>query len=144
MEASEAQLAPVLEAELAPNGADPTHNEEPSEVEVAKGEVVDDAKQIDWHGLGLTLPVSLPASMMFDMTEAEIEGDDATGGSAAVHTVYKLLGKEQWHKAKRHAEELGLSVDDFSGFITSVYAAYGMGPGESSGSSSSSGNGGDS
>ena len=80
--------------------------------------------------------------MMFEMTEAEVEGDDSTGGSAAVHTVYRLLGQEQWHKAKRHADELGLSVDDFSEFITSVFTAYGMAPGESSASSSSSENAG--
>ena len=83
MEASEAQLAPLPEAEHTPNGADPTHEEAPPvppyEVEVARGEVVDD-KQIDWHGLGLTLPPTLPASMMFDMTVAEIEGDDSTSG----------------------------------------------------------------
>jgi hypothetical protein len=138
MEATQAHLAPLPEAEHNPNGG------EPDEVEVARGEVVDDNKQIDWHGLGLTLPASLPAAMMFDMTEAEIEGDDATGGSAAVHTVYKLLGKDQWRQAKRHADELNLSVEDFSDFINQVYAAYGMGPGESSESSSSQGKGGDS
>ena len=38
--------------------------------------------------------------MMFEMTEAEVKGDEATTGSIAVHTVYKLLGKEQWKKAK--------------------------------------------
>jgi hypothetical protein len=138
MEASQAQLAPLPEAEQHPNGA------APDEADVARGEVVDDAKMIDWHGLGLTLPASLPASMMFDMTEAEIEGGDDGSGSAAVHTVYKLLGKEQWRQAKRHAEEMNLSVDDFSDFINSVYAAYGMGPGESSASSSSQEKGGDS
>ena len=79
--------------------------------------------------------------MMFSMTEAEIDGSES-GGSAAVHTVYKLLGKEQWGRAKRHADELHLSVDDFGDFINSVYQAYGMGPGESSGSSSSSESGG--
>ena len=148
MEASEAQLAPLPEAEHTPNGAQPTHEEappvrdpahEPHEVEVARGEVVDEAKMVDWHGLGLTLPPTLPAAMMFDMTVAEIEGDDSTSGSAAVHTVYKLLGKEQWLKAKRHAEEMNLTVDDFGDFINTVYRAYGMGTsGEASGSSSSS------
>ena len=81
---------------------------------------------------------------MFDMTEAEVEGDETVSGSAAVHTVYKALGRDQWRKAKRHAEELNLSVDDFGEFINSVYRAYGMSAGESQGSSPSPAGGGDS
>jgi len=128
MEASQAQLASPPEL----NGGDPMNEQPPDEVESAKGEVVDEAKMVDFHGLALTLPPSLPASMMFDMTEAEVDGDDSITGSAAVHAVFRAVGKDQWRKAKRHAEDLNLTVDDFSDFVNSVFKAYGMGSGESS------------
>ena len=134
MQASKAQLAAARKP--AENGHVPDGKIPSDEVESVKAEVVDEAKMVDWHGLALTLPPKLPASMMFDMTEAEVEGDDAAaGGSAAVHAVYKLLGKEQWAKAKRHSDEIGLSADDFADFVNAVFKAYGMGgSGESSAS----------
>jgi hypothetical protein len=109
-------------------------------VDAARGEVVEDGpKTIAWHELELTLPPELPAWFMFDMTTAEAEDDL---NSFAVHAVRNLLTIDQWKKARDWAVEKQLSMESFTEIVDQVYAAYGLGPGESEASDSSSENAG--
>lgn len=115
----------------------------PDQIEAVKGEVVEDGpstKTLMWHGADLVLPAELPGTAMFDVTEAQVGGDD----TAILKLIYDLIGKEQWAKARAVAGEQKLNSDDFQKLLQKVLAEYGMGPGESSDSAeSSSGDGGE-
>lgn len=133
-------VAPASKKTAGSNGDGPkTHVKE---LEAVRGEVVEDApetKTLVWHGTDLVLPGELPGSAMFDITEAQVGGDD----TAILRLIYNLIGQEQWAKARAVAAEKKLNSDAFQDLLGQVLGQYGMGPSEQPPSSDSSTDAGD-
>lgn len=123
------------------NGKPPNAKPPVPQIEAVKGETAasPQTKTLEWHGINVVLPDTLPAWWMFDVFEAQA-GDDV----AMVRAIYDIVGPDNWQKCRTVAKELELGQDEFNELIQQVLGVYGMSEGEPSPSTGSSATGGDS
>lgn len=105
----------------------------------AKSEKTKKAKTYTWRGIKLTLPATLPGTLLWDLRNVE---EDPVGFLEA------FVGEEQSLRlrAKVAADELGLEevAEEFREIVGGILKKYGLGPGKSLGSEQPSTNGGSS
>lgn len=96
-------------------------------------------KIVEWRGLELEFPPVLPATVFFDLNDAQ-EQDDALAYLRILRTLAGDEGYRQIRESLTAEDSFGAIVDEL--FDDVIPAAYGLDVGESSASSSSSTSGG--
>jgi hypothetical protein len=109
-------------------------------VDAAKGEVVEEAKTVEWEGLTFGIPREIPAVFLMDQVSME-SSSDMTGMIRLLHTI---LGEEQFTQSRNRVVEISdaNSMDDqvqhIVDLLNTVLNSYGTDQGESSASEDSS------
>jgi hypothetical protein len=95
-----------------------------------------ESRTIDFRGLELTLPATMPGAVLFDV--GLVDEKDIVG---MMRLLDSLIGREQYLQVRAKVAEDGLDVETVAEplgeLINDAFGAYGMKPGEAQASSGS-------
>jgi hypothetical protein len=104
-----------------------------SKAKAARAEKAPEPKSFEWRGLTLTLPKTLPGTLLFDLASLESGNLGAT-----IAVLHSLLGAEQVATVRQKVAEDEIPFEDVfeevDALLHGVIDVYGVAPGESSAS----------
>ena len=96
----------------------------------ARAEKKGDAKTVDFRGLELKLPATLPGTLIFDFADIE-SGNELRG---TMEFLKSLVGAEQYQAIRNKVAEEGISFEDvegaLQGLIEEILDSSGLSQGE--------------
>lgn len=116
----------------------PAKKTAPAKKAAAASQEAGGERTVAWRTITLTLPATLPGTLMFDLAEVE-QSPNAFGPLIA--TIESMVGPEQLRQVRDliAAEQIGMDQvgDVLKDLVQTVFGAYGMTEGESSASQDS-------
>lgn len=100
----------------------------------ARAEKSPKEKSLTFNGVKFKLPPTLPDTILFDMVEVEAQGASPL---PMFRMLRSILGQEQFGALREAVETETIPAEELDRFIESVFAKYGVTPGERSASRTS-------
>lgn len=101
-----------------------------SKGEAAVAEAKNEPQTVDFHGLTLEIPSTLPGTVLFDLAEIE-SGRDFKG---SMEILKSILGEEGYAAVRAKIAEEGIgfleAVEEVQSLIVTLFEAAGVGLGE--------------